>query len=122
MAKQLNDAVESFTSAIHLDPHLKQTYVDRAHPPGGARLRDDVGEHELSALGMKVSGAQTARDARMRAPFDFAQDRQDAFAADYQEDEYALLGKAIKYAGLRGKEIRVIGKNRKTLQEDETVH
>src|ERR1700730_4237529 len=27
---------------------------------------------------------------------------QDAFAADYQEDEYALLGMAIKYAGLRG--------------------
>jgi hypothetical protein len=29
---------------------------------------------------------------------------QDAFAADYQEDEYTLLGMAIKYAGLRGKE------------------
>ena len=27
----------------------------------------------------------------------------DAFAADYQEDEYTLLGMAIKYAGLRGK-------------------
>lgn len=33
---------------------------------------------------------------------------QDAFAADYQEDEYKLLGMAIKYAGLRGKEVRVI--------------
>jgi hypothetical protein len=33
---------------------------------------------------------------------------QDAFAADYQEDEYALPGMAIKYAGLRGKEVRVI--------------
>ena len=40
---------------------------------------------------------------------------QDAFAADYQEDEYSLLGQAIKYAGLQGKEIRVIGKNRRTL-------
>ena len=29
---------------------------------------------------------------------------QDSFAADYQEDEYMLLGMAIKYAGLRGKE------------------
>ena len=36
---------------------------------------------------------------------------QDSFAADYQEDEYMLLGMAIKYAGLRGKEVRVIGKN-----------
>jgi hypothetical protein len=33
---------------------------------------------------------------------------QDAFAADYQEDEYLLLGMAIKYAGLRGKGVRVI--------------
>ena len=44
---------------------------------------------------------------------------QDAFAADYQEDEYKLLGMAIKYAGLRGKEVRVIGKNRNTLGEPE---
>ena len=44
---------------------------------------------------------------------------QDAFAADYQEDEYALLGMAIKYAGLQGKEVRVIGKNRSTLREEE---
>jgi len=46
---------------------------------------------------------------------------QDAFAADYQEDEYALLGMAIKYAGLRGKEVRVIGKNRSTLREEEKI-
>jgi hypothetical protein len=46
---------------------------------------------------------------------------QDAFAADYQEDEYALLGMAVKYAGLRGKEVRVIGKNRSTLAEKDVV-
>ena len=39
---------------------------------------------------------------------------QDAFAADYQEHEYALLGKAIKFAGLHGKEVRIIGKNKET--------
>jgi hypothetical protein len=48
------------------------------------------------------------------------EDHQDAFAADYQEDEYALLGMAIKYAGLRGKEVRVI-KNRQTLGEEGTI-
>jgi hypothetical protein len=42
---------------------------------------------------------------------------QDAFAADYQDDEYALLGKAIKFAGLHGKEVRIVGKNRETLKE-----
>jgi hypothetical protein len=46
---------------------------------------------------------------------------QDAFAADYQEDEYMLLGMAIKYAGLRGKEVRVIGKNRSTLGEEDKI-
>jgi hypothetical protein len=40
---------------------------------------------------------------------------QDSFAADYQDDEYALFGKAMKFAGIYGKEIRVIGKNRETL-------
>jgi hypothetical protein len=41
---------------------------------------------------------------------------QDAFAADYQDREYTLLGKAIKFAGLHGKEVRIIGKNRDTLK------
>ncbi len=39
---------------------------------------------------------------------------QDAFAADY--DEYELLGLAIKFAGLYGKELHIIGKNRETLR------
>jgi hypothetical protein len=41
---------------------------------------------------------------------------QDAFAADYQEEEYRLLGMAIKVAGIFGKELRIIGKNRETLK------
>jgi hypothetical protein len=45
---------------------------------------------------------------------------QDAFAADYQ-DEYMLLGMAIKYAGLRGKEVRVIGRNRSSLGEEDKI-
>ena len=46
---------------------------------------------------------------------------QDAFATDYQEDDYLLLGMAIKYAGLRGKEVRVIGRNRSSLGEEGTI-
>jgi hypothetical protein len=34
----------------------------------------------------------------------------DAFAAANQEAEHMLLGMAIKYAGLRGKKVRVIGR------------
>ena len=40
---------------------------------------------------------------------------QDAFATDYQKDEYMLFGAFIKYCGLKGKEVRVIGKNRDTV-------
>jgi len=46
---------------------------------------------------------------------------QDSFAADYQDEEYMLLGMAIKYAGLRGKEVRVIGKNRSSFAEEEKI-
>jgi hypothetical protein len=38
---------------------------------------------------------------------------QDAFSVEY--DEYELLGMAIKFAGLYGREVRIIGKNRETL-------
>jgi hypothetical protein len=38
--------------------------------------------------------------------------------AGYRGDDYALLVMAIKYAGLRGKEVRVIGKNRSTIGEE----
>jgi hypothetical protein len=40
---------------------------------------------------------------------------QDAFAADYQIDEYVILGKAIKYAGMKGISVKFYGTNRETL-------
>ena len=43
---------------------------------------------------------------------------QDAFAADYQESEFSLLGRAVKYAGLLGKQVQVIGRNSQTLCEN----
>lgn len=39
---------------------------------------------------------------------------QDAFASGYDDDEYTLLGMAIKYAGLRGIMVQFIGKNHET--------
>jgi hypothetical protein len=39
---------------------------------------------------------------------------QDAFAAGYDEDEYTLLGMAVKYAGLHGVNVTVIGTNHET--------
>lgn len=41
---------------------------------------------------------------------------QDSFAADYQLDEYVLLGMAIKFAGLYAKEVHITGRNRETLK------
>ena len=47
---------------------------------------------------------------------------QDAFAADYQEEEYSLLGMAIKFAGIFGREFLVSGTNRGTFdQEDDNT-
>jgi hypothetical protein len=40
---------------------------------------------------------------------------QDSVAADHQDEEYTLFGKTMKFAGIYGKEIRVIGTNRETL-------
>jgi hypothetical protein len=39
---------------------------------------------------------------------------QDAFAAGYDDDEYTLLGMAIKYAGLHGVSVTVGGRNHET--------
>jgi hypothetical protein len=47
---------------------------------------------------------------------------QDAFAADYQEEEYRLIGMAVKFAGICGKEVRIIGTNRKTVDLSKTTH
>lgn len=47
---------------------------------------------------------------------------QDAFAADCQEDEYRLIGMAIKFAGICGKEVRIIGTNRETVDQSKATH
>lgn len=47
---------------------------------------------------------------------------QDAFAGDYQENECTLIGMAIEYAGLREKEVCVIGRDRSTLGHEDAVH
>ena len=39
---------------------------------------------------------------------------QDSFAANYDLDEYTLLGMAVKYAGCKGVEICITGKNHQT--------
>jgi hypothetical protein len=46
---------------------------------------------------------------------------QDAFAADYRDEEYKLLGMAIKYAGLSSKEVHVVGKNRQTFSGEAKI-
>jgi hypothetical protein len=61
---------------------------------------------------MRKTAAPTAEVERLLPDFvnscrdkaDVVIIHQDAFAADYQDHEYALLGKAIKFAGLHGKE------------------
>lgn len=47
---------------------------------------------------------------------------QDSFAADYQDEEYKLLGMAIKFAGICGKEVRIIGASRNTIAQPHATH
>ena len=47
---------------------------------------------------------------------------QDAFAADFQEEEYRLLGMAIKFAGVYGRDVLISGTNRGTLDQGERIH
>jgi hypothetical protein len=47
---------------------------------------------------------------------------QDAFAASYHEDEYKLLGVAIKFAGLCGKHVQIVGMSRSTVAAPPTTH
>ncbi len=43
---------------------------------------------------------------------------QDAFAADLQSEELALLGAAIKFAGHHGKLVTIIGRCGETIKDD----
>lgn len=47
---------------------------------------------------------------------------QDAFFADYQEEEYRLLGMAVKFAGSYGRDVLICGTNQGTLEEAKTTH
>ena len=70
----------------------------------------------LALLGRQAETALIAEIERLLPDFarscrdsdDVVIIHQDSFAADYQDEEYTLFGKAIKFAGIYGKEIRVI--------------
>jgi hypothetical protein len=74
-------------------------------------------QQKEAALTAKIKGLLPDFIRACRANDDAVIIHQDSFAADYQDDEYALLGMAIKFAGLYGKEVRIIGTNRETLKE-----
>ena len=79
-----------------------------------------IGEAELrekeAALAAKIARVLPDFVNSCREKADAVIIHQDSFAADYQDDEYTLLGMAIKFAGLHGREVRIIGTNRETLK------
>ena len=64
-------------------------------------------EHYLPNFAKAVSQMKPDEDGKGDIMFL----HQDAFAASYEDDEYLLLGMAIKYAGLRGVTLQVVGEN-----------
>jgi hypothetical protein len=74
-------------------------------------------QRKEAALAAKIKNLLPDFVRACRANDDAVIVHQESFAADYQDDEYVLLGMAIKFAGLYGKEVRIIGTNRETLKK-----
>jgi len=88
-------------------------------------MEQHVSEIELSKRKSELISTVEARLPEFaracRAAADLVVLHQDSFAADYQESEYRLLGMAVKYAGLLGKQVQIIGQNRQTLKTPQEV-
>jgi hypothetical protein len=72
-----------------------------------AVLRATVETYLPGFRGVEATQAKDAKESVMVL-------HQDSFAAGYHDDEYTLLGMAVKYAGLNGVEVKVIGTNHET--------
>ncbi len=79
-------------------------------------ISDEELREKEAALAAKIARLLPDFAKSCREKADAVIIHQDSFGADYQDDEYALLGMAIKFAGLHGKELRIIGTNRETLK------
>jgi len=80
-----------------------------------ADTRDEALAEKERALTAEIESLLPDFARSCRGSEDVILIHQDSFAADYEDHEYTLFGKAIKFAGLHGKEVRVIGTNRETL-------
>ena len=80
-----------------------------------ADTRDEAVAEKERALSAEIESLLPDFARSCRGSEDVILIHQDSFAADYEDHEYTLFGKALKFAGLHGKEVRVIGRNRETL-------
>jgi hypothetical protein len=80
-----------------------------------ADTRDEALVEKEKALTAEIENLLPDFARSCRGSADVILIHQDSFAADYEDHEYTLFGKALKFAGLHGKEVRVIGSNRETL-------
>ena len=87
------------------------------HHDVGEQLKSDTRDEALvekeTALMVEIESLLPDFARSCRGSEDVVIIHQDSFAADYQDEEYVLFGKAMKFAGIY--EIRVIGRNRETL-------
>jgi hypothetical protein len=80
--------------------------------PISAELLKAEVERQLPGFGKAIEKAQT-EGATLAL-------HQDAFACTYSIAECTLLGMLIKYAGLSGVKVLIIGKNEETLEPEES--
>ena len=81
--------------------------------PGAQQKHPDPHEEEarIAALRKTVEHFLPEFKIAVQEEIDVICLHQDAFAAGYHDDEYVLLGMAVKYAGLHGKQLMFVGRN-----------
>jgi hypothetical protein len=105
-----------FGTPIQFTGKNRETLTDAPPlPEKEAALREEV-ESALPAFAKTV--AKATEEGRSKGCSGHVMMHQDSFAADYQEHEFILLGKAVKYCGVFGVTIEFVGTNGSTIEYD----
>lgn len=109
------------TTEIEKAPHGAITHAQLDRLVQGAKISSGSPENWRERREQLIRVVERMLPQHVRAVENTAADivvfHQDAYAAGYHADEYALLGMAIKYAGLHGARLMINGTNGETFDE-----
>ncbi len=82
--------------------------------PGAEEKKRRIAELEATIRKYIPDFTETVADLAREGEQELLVLHQDAFAGGYDDDEYTLLGMAVKYAGLKGVGLNIVGTNGET--------